>query len=153
MADSARPHGVLYVEGRDDQFSVADLLRLHDFQMDQSPRDVEIKLAGGRDPLLELIATAVKASTDTWVGFVVDADASAEDTWRAIAHRIGRASSQARMPPSCPPDGLVVDVADLRTRVGVWIMPDNTMPGSIETFLEQLVAANDPLIECARSSV
>lgn len=69
MANQYLGKNKLYVEGRDDLFVVADLLKANGFQMDVEPRDIQIDDAAkgdegqGREKLLALIKTAVKAST------------------------------------------------------------------------------------------
>lgn len=152
----------LHVEGRDDLHVIADLLKGHGFQQDQEPRDVQIDDAAkgdeghGRAKLLALIKTAVKASTGSAVGFVVDADESASSTWDAIRSRIEEAmnevSGPSKLPKALPADGLIVDVAELKSRIGVWIMPDNNAPGILEDFLKSLVKSNDKLISHAESA-
>ena len=152
----------LHVEGRDDLYVIANLLRASGFQMDQKPRDVQIDEAAkgdeghGRDKLLALIKTAVKASTGNAIAFVVDADKSASSTWDAVRYRIEAAIKETggnrNLPNTCPVDGLILDIAELKSRVGVWIMPDNTNPGVLEDFLKTLVASDDKLILHAESA-
>jgi len=54
------------------------------------------------------------------------------------------------MPAALPPGGLIVDNDDGK-RLGVWIMPDNTSAGSLETFLRYLVP--DPAEPLWKSAV
>jgi hypothetical protein len=149
----------LYVEGRDDLYSIADLLKKHAFQMDQSPRDVEIHPAAlddkgfGRSKLLELVGPAVKASTDKAIGFIIDADVSASDTWNAVCDQISKAAGpKLKVPKKCPSTGFVANIIALKSRVGVWIMPDNTAKGILEDFLKRLVKSDDKIITVAEFS-
>jgi len=41
----------------------------------------------------------------------------------------------------------------MRTVVGVWVMPNNALPGALEDFLRFLVPTGDPFWEHAESSV
>lgn len=162
MANQYLRKNRLYVEGRDDLHVIAELLKASGFQMDKEPRDVQIDEAAkgneghGRDKLLALIKTAVKASTGNALSFVIDADKSALATWEAVRHRIEEAIKEAggssKLPKTFPADGLVIDVAELKSRVGVWIMPDNNNPGILEDFLKELVKDADKLIPHAKSA-
>lgn len=159
MANRYLRKNTLYVEGRDDLFAVAELLKARGFQMDVDPREVHIHQAVlddkgfGRDQLLKLIGPAVKASTDKAVAFLVDADDSAAGTWESVRARIVSAvGATFTLPAACPADGLVVDVPSLKSRVGVWIMPDNSSAGILEDFLARLVKADDKLLPIATSS-
>ena len=124
--------------------------------MDKEPRDVQIDDAAkgeegyGRDKLLGLIKTAVKASTGSAIGFVIDADHSATSTWDAVRHRIEEAIKEVggtpKLPQAFPVSGLIVDVPELKSRIGVWIMPDNSSSGILEDFLKTLVKAGDRLL-------
>jgi Protein of unknown function (DUF3226) len=149
----------LYVEGRDDLHAIASLLRAHEFQMDDRPRDVEIiepkegDTGPGRAGLLNLAPTVVKASTDKAVGFVIDADASAAETWKSICHCIETAAGGSfKLPKRCHSDGVAEDIAHLRSRVGIWIMPDNSSAGVLEDFLQRLIDGKDRLLPIAKSS-
>ena len=153
MANQYLKRTTIYVEGRDDLYAIADLLKLHALQMDVEPRDVGIHVAGDREKLLALVETAVKASTGSAVGFVIDADASASATWDSIRHHIeAGAGEKIKLPKKCPSSGAVADLPDLKSRVGVWVMPDNSKPGILEDFLQQLVGAKDKLLPIAKTS-
>lgn len=162
MAKQYLQNARLYVEGRDDLYVIADLVKANGFQMDDEPRDVQIDDAAkgdegqGRDQLLALIKTAVKASTGKAIAFVIDADKSASSTWNSVRHHIEEAIKDVggtpRLPKNVPTDGYVVDVPELKNRVGVWIMPDNEKPGILEDFLKSLVKNGDKLILHAESA-
>jgi len=150
---------VLHVEGRNDLFTIANLLEKHSFQIKNSPRDVEIHKSAlddqtsGRDELLKLIGTAVKASTDNAVGFVIDADHSSAATWSSVQQHIQSAiGAKFKLPKTFPVEGFVADLADLKSRVGVWIMPDNLSGGILEDFLQRLIADKDPLLPIAKKA-
>lgn len=98
MANRYIKRTTLYVEGRDDLFAIANLLKAHAFQMDKPPggpvRDIEIDeaakadIGSGREKLMKLVEPAVKASTDKAVGFVMDADKSTAATWDSVRGHI-----------------------------------------------------------------
>jgi hypothetical protein len=157
VANRYLKHTVLHVEGRNDLFTIANLLEKHSFQVKNVPRDLEIHKAAlddqtsGRDELLKLIGTAVKASTDSAVGFVIDADRSSATTWSSVQQHIHSAiGPKFKSPKTFPTDGFVADIADLKSRVGVWIMPDNLSAGILEDFLQRLIDDKDQLLPIAK---
>lgn len=46
----------------------------------------------------------------------------------------------------------MADIPELKSRVGIWVMPDNSNPGILEDFLQQLIDTQDPLLPLAKSS-
>ena len=134
----------LHVEGKDDDHAIRHLLIRHG--IDLPP----IHVAGSREKLLEGVHTAVSLSNGRSVGFVLDANSSLQDRWKAMASRLRKLDLE--MPDTIPPDGFVGKSATYGARVGVWLMPDNERDGALEHFLETLVAESDPLIEHARSA-
>ena len=50
----------------------------------------------------------------------------------------------AVMPVAPNPEGTIVE-QDEHPKVGIWLMPDNTMPGMLEHFISFLGADQDPL--------
>ena len=152
MAENYLKRTTLHVEGRDIEFAVANLLELHDYGLKQQPRDIEIRDETSRQAVFRMIPTAVKASTGKAVAFVLDAETSAKATWEAVRHQFHEVDRALALPAECPPEGLVKDISTLRSRVGVWIMPDNAQPGMLEDFLLALVHEHDPLIGLAERS-
>jgi hypothetical protein len=147
----------LHVEGNDDQHSVVHLLIHNGVRYDpekfelsppELPKLVQIK---GIDPLIDGIETAVKTSTKRTVGFLLDADSPLIDRWRRVAHRLKNVGVP-NLPERPPTEGFIGESAEFKTRVGVWLMPDNIQDGKLEDFLMTLVKENDPLIGHARSS-
>ena len=48
-------------------------------------------------------------------------------------------------------DGFIGESVKYKTRVGVWLMPDNGSVGALEHFLEKLVPTASPLYDFARA--
>ena len=154
---------VLRVEGPDDLHVVRHVLVSHGLRHGESAWFPSFMIAGdgagvpgdGRTALLRGVRTAVRLSEGKAVGFVLDADDSVENTWRAIADRLERAG--VAPPPAMPPEGFVGESGEYRARVGVWLMPDNRQEGdrgegTLEGFLETLVREADPLLPHAREA-
>lgn len=142
----------LYVEGTDDKHVIKHLLQRHGiecpFDHEIVPETLpamvpEIKLAGNKQQVLATIENAVKFGTGHSVGFVIDADEAAENSWRAVRHRLS--FLDPKPPRLLPASGFVADVPVYRARVGVWLMPDNQSSGALEEFLKGLIADSDQL--------
>ena len=125
-------HRVLLVEGSDDFHVVSSLLQKKKF-----PHCFEIQPKDGIESVLEVLPIQLKASGIERVGILVDADVSVEGRWHSIKSILETAgyTGIAENPPT---GGLVVKAPEKPT-VGVWIMPDNTVPGMLEDFMAFLV--------------
>lgn len=154
MATPERPS--LHVEGVDDVHTIKHLLSRHGFNCPTSELRKEdkfsenvplIKAAGDKDKVLAAMETAVPVSNGRSVGFVLDADEVPENRWQAVRNRLGK--FELDLPDSMPQDGFVDDIAALKVRVGVWLMPDNQRSGALEDFLQDLVREEDPLYPIA----
>ena len=132
----------LLVEGSDDKHLIGHLLQQHGVSL---TRD-EIQECDGVEKLLnESLPIFLKASY-TSIGIVVDADLDVQSRWQSIRDRLAQAGYD--VPATPPPDGLIV--TDRQPAVGVWVMPDNALPGILEDFVKQLVPPGDdlwPLVE------
>lgn len=147
----------LIVEGKDDFHSIIHLMKHYgvDFD-DKSPSNRSPILddgageIGGIVRILDEMETEIKGANDSIVGFVVDADDSLTARWQSMHQHIVNVGGN---PPKHPePAGYIEEIATLRSRVGIWVMPDNSREGMLEDFLRDLVAANDSLIDHANQS-
>jgi hypothetical protein len=139
------------VEGKDDLYSLVELLKRHGVRYDAVPWPAnlpEFETTGGIDELLAGIETAVELSSNRSVGFVLDADAPRINRWRAVRDRLVRVDVAA--PKSPPPDGFVGTSTKYKSTVGVWLMPDNQRDGTLEDFLRMLIDEGDRLIDYAK---
>lgn len=148
---SDRPH--LHVEGKNDLHALASLLVEHGMPHDEKQRPVEfpvLKDAGNDFSVVSLIEIEVQLQAGRPVGFIVDADDSPTQRWESIRSHLEQVGVET--PPTMPVDGFVGVSSTYKTRVGVWLMPDNSRPGMIEDFLRSLVAAGNTLIGHADAS-
>ena len=139
----------LYVEGKDDSHALLHTLAARGLPTDASwfPR---IKATSGVDGLLAGMEIAIRFSTGHAVGFVLDANASPNDRWRAVVSRL---VSVGLTPPAAPPAAGYIDFCEsFQTRTGVWLMPNNRREGALEDFLIDLIHPTDPLLSHARSA-
>lgn len=144
---------ILRVEGKDDKFVIVNLLERHGVDRGQ----VDIRWpkqpdedTGGRDALLDGMRTEVTTSTGRSVGFVLDADGDPEASWQAVRTRLGDVG--LTLPDEIPEGGFVGDAVAYKSRVGVWLMPDNRRQGALEAFLRDLIDEEDRLLPLAESS-
>ena len=103
--------------------------------------------AGGITKLLESLPLYLKQRPPTLerLGVLVDTNDQPDRRWNAILGYLLRAGYDP--PPDPPTDGLVLDhPIDQRPRVGVWLMPDNHLPGMLENFVRWLIPDNDHLV-------
>lgn len=91
--------------------------------------------AGGVERLLApgYIATEYKTARLQALGVVLDADDDPAARWRQLCGC--DLPFAAELPPAPPEDGLVLQPKSGGPRFGVWMMPDNSTRGMLETFL------------------
>lgn len=130
---------VLLVEGKDDLHVVANLciaLGLPDYGL-------WIKEKGGYDNLILDLEGELLASGLQSLGILVDADLDVRNRWTSVCKRLMTAG-YSDLPQQPGLDGVVLTQPGKPT-MGVWIMPDNTLPGALEDFIAYLVPVGDRL--------
>jgi hypothetical protein len=146
MPDSME-RSALHVEGKDDLYSVANLLIRHGIDYDPKPWPPEFPRfleAGSVDRLLLGMQEAIRLATGRVVGFVLDADSPLQDRWRAVRDRLLAVDVDA--PRELQAGGFVGRSTKYHAAVGVWLMPDNQHDGTLESFLRTLIDERDGLI-------
>jgi len=138
----------LLVEGKDDLYSVANLMELHGFAMnDSNPQAPFINDCDGYTRVLEVVEVMVKERQYKRIGIMVDANEKPADRWAQVKNRLGLAARDLRVdspvPESPEPKGTIIDGFFPETRIGIWLMPDNAQPGALEDFLETLIPGED----------
>jgi hypothetical protein len=140
---------VLMVEGPDDEHVVKNLCSARTLD-----KIDHVHPYGGKDPLIEGIPARLKESDLVALGILLDADTDLHARWEAVAHRL-RQAGYGHLPAAPTREGLVIEAPEntLLPRVGIWLMPDNQVPGILEDFLRFLVPAGDPLFAHVEQSV
>ena len=137
----------LRVEGTDDKHVLIHLLDRHGIDRDSAPViEIDKSVRG----VLDGIEGNVKTHSSREVGFVLDADSPIDARWMAVVDRLKRVD--VATPSSPPPEGFIGESTRYRSKVGVWLMPDNQLDGKLETFLQTLIDDHDPLIGHATES-
>ena len=139
---------LLLVEGKDDLHVIKAIMAHHDF----SP-DFDIKDEGGIDNLLARLPVRLKPGTDLErLGIVVDADLEIANRWAAIRNILSKAGYNT-VPANPDPSGTIIEQDEL-PRIGVWVMPDNKLPGMMEDFVTLLIPEEkNALLDQARHCV
>ena len=138
---AANHHFLLLVEGDEDKRIVPQLVEANGHRWGETSRNelplVLVRNCGGIDAILEddFIATTLKQADLKACGILVDANADPAARWAAVRARC--ASSVPDLPAELPTGG-AVGTSNLGVRVGIWLMPDNSGVGMIETFLQRL---------------
>lgn len=140
----------LLVEGKDDRHVVWALCAKH-----QLPERFSVEVPGqgdgGVDPLLNSIPVRLKIAHLRALGIVLDADVNLQSRWQAICTRLQQAG-YVNFPENPNRTGTIIVQAG-KPKVGVWIMPDNQLPGMLETFVANLIPADDQLLAVAMSTL
>jgi hypothetical protein len=135
---------VLLVEGQDEKRTIPELIELNGINWGSGKNTVvHIKDYEGYENILKpgSISTELKADGIEALGILLDADEQPQDRWIAIRNACRNSKSVSKIPEELPEEGLIIE-ADNGVRVGIWIMPDNKLPGMLETFLGYLLPAD-----------
>ncbi len=134
----------LLVEGKDDEHVLYAILAYHDFKP-----EFKIQEAKGIETLLEELPVRVRLLRRLdRLGIVVDADLDIAARWNGLK-RILADAGYTGLPEIPDPSGTVVGHVD-GTRVGLWLMPDNVLPGMLEDYVAFLIPEGDTLIGRAK---
>jgi len=137
---------ILLVEGKDDQHAVYALLKRYQF-----PDDVFDTIAkDGITVLLESLSVQLKQSGLEVLGILVDADSDLNARWQSLRGILTQAGYSLPQMPDL--GGTILREVD-RPSIGIWLMPDNQLPGMLEDFAARLISPADPLWPRAQSVV
>jgi len=141
-----KPRNYLLVEGKDDLHVFYSLLEHY-----KIPEQFNIEEKEGIDKLLETFEVELYGSELGRLGIVVDADTNLDGRWRRLQH-ILKSSGYSTAPINPNPEGTVIE-EEGRPVVGIWLMPNNKIPGMLEDFVSFLVSPNDVLWPLAEDIV
>ncbi len=136
----------LLVEGKNDQHVILALCEQY-----QIPETFTVELppdkTEGVESLLAALPVLLNEKKLKTLGIVVDADQDLAARWQSIRDRlIASDYPKADIPNSPLTEGWVYQPKDVYLkRVGVWVMPDNQLPGMLEDFVALLMPADDSL--------
>jgi hypothetical protein len=153
MGRSRVQEKILIVEGSTEQRLIPELIESNGirWELDDRTRIVHIEKLGGLENLTpEFIDTQLQASGLKNLGIIIDADDQPEQRWQSIRNRCNRCKCD--LPSDLPKEGLVQHL-ERGIRFGIWMMPDNTKQGMLETFLTYLIPdREEPIWKFAQKS-
>jgi hypothetical protein len=133
----------LLVEGKNDQHVIWALCKQYQLPKTFSVEVPEEDGTEGIEALLAGLPARLDEPKLETLGIVVDADRDLAARWQAVRDRL-IASGYQHVPKVPPAEGWV-DAPPDRPRVGVWLMPNNQLPGMLEDFVAHLIPSNDGL--------
>lgn len=128
----------LLVEGKNDLFVIKALCEQHDVKETFLVID-----SGSNTKLLDSISSQLKTPRLSTLGIVLDADQNIEARWHSVMNRLQEAGYED-LPETPHADGTII-VDDEKPTVGIWIMPNNKLPGILENFIVDLIPDEDEL--------
>ena len=134
----------LVVEGIDDKFSIIALMSRHGTRWDERASETVLPFvwsAGGITEVLDAVTVAAKSYER--LGIVVDADLDLAARYEQLRARFGNAGLEVPSEPAV--DGIIFPGTRPGSRIGIWVMPNNSVAGTLEDFLARLVPTGDPI--------
>jgi hypothetical protein len=128
------------------------LLARHGINTKKGREFLSIEDRGDVEKLLDSMGDAIRVSSGSPVGFVLDIDTRLEDRWKAVRSRLEKIG--VAPPDQCPPEGYIAQLPGYPFSFGVWLMPDCRQDsGKLEHLVERLIPADHPLWTFARECV
>lgn len=135
---------ILLVEGTDDLHVLAHIFKAHGHEGKITIKEQEgvDKLKKRLDEntfenLLDDLPVELKGSEVSAVGIIVDADLDIKARWESLANRLKELKYED-IPDMPKKEGIICTGRDL-PKLGIWLMPDNSLPGMLEDFVKLLV--------------
>lgn len=138
----------LLVEGKNDRHVIWALCEKH-----QLPETFSVEVPSeedfgqGIEAVLAEIPIRLKQENFRTLGIVIDADQDLAARWQSVSSRLN-AKGYQNIPKAPPLDGWVYTEREATNlpKVGVWLMPDNQLPGMLENFVARLISEDDGLL-------
>ena len=137
----------LLVEGKNDFHVISALCKKYD--VPETFQILEPEGGEGIGAVLEVIPDKLNQTKLQTFGMVVDADEDVAARWQALTNKL-QAFGYQSIPKILPEDGWIDIQSDL-PKIGVWIMPNNKMPGMLEDFVGYLIPLEDKLKDKAEA--
>lgn len=137
----------LLVEGNDDQHVLWAICQ--QFNINES---FDIIDSEGVSTLIPNIAVRAKQRDVRTLGILVDADTDLNKRWAQIANELKGMNYSVPDTPNIL-GTLIPSPALNRPQVGIWLMPNNQLPGMIEDFIRFLVPENEEGLALAEETI
>jgi hypothetical protein len=139
---------VLMVEGTDDEHVVKHVCDCHGLGKIDTIRPYQ-----GRQALLDAIHVRLKESDIGALGILLDADEDLQARWQAVGDQLRKSGYTVPVMPEEEGTVLPPPESTLLPKVGIWLMPNNKVPGILEDFLRFLVPPRDALLAHADAAI
>lgn len=139
----------LLVEGKNDRHVISALCAQHQLPETFSIEVPQQEGTDGIEALLSGLSARLKKPDLQTLGIVVDAAQNLLARWQSIGDRLSTSGYQ-NIPKKPPAEGWVYAPVDL-PKIGVWLMPNNQIPGMLEDFVAHLIPADDTLYPKAQA--
>ena len=133
----------LLVEGNDDMHVVLALCEKFNLKENFDIIDLE-----GIDTLLKNIPVRLKTDNLETLGIIIDADKNISAQWEKLKKIF--ANSGYATDGILSLDGFIQKNPD-GIKIGVWIMPNNHLPGMLEDFIKFLIPPDDKLMSVVQA--
>ena len=139
----------LLVEGNSDQRVIDALWKKNNISELLKPTFYP---TGGKEKLIRILPNKLKETKLNTLGIVVDADDDIEATWQSITNKL-RKDYGKNIPKIIPETGWIYtpSLEEEKPKIGVWLMPDNQLPGMLEDFVKYLIPSDDKLKDKAEA--
>lgn len=134
----------LLLEGNDDQHVIWALCEKYSITESFDVIDCE-----GISKLINQIPIRFKQSNIKTLGIIIDADTNIKNRWVSLKSTLELLGFV--LPIEIPNEGLIVSNNYLT--IGVWIMPNNNLNGTLEDFISFLVPEDDKLLPIVTSTL
>lgn len=150
----------LLVEGPDDRhviWALRDQYKISEesfsVEIPASPNSLEKenKDEGGKELLLKILPTTLKEPNLETLGIILDADEDLQASWESVKDKLMGFGYQS-IPKYPPPEGWIYSQPEF-PKIGVWLMPNNQLPGMLEDFVQYLIPENDLLFPKAEQII
>ncbi len=130
---------ILIVEGNQDKDFISQLFRRRKIDPKQNyDPDFEIVSYHGYAKLIKRFGVQLNENNQT-VGIIVDADTELKAHWEDLKKEFVKRGYQ-NLPRDPDPKGTIIESDDpLLPKLGIWLMPDNQLDGTLETFIQFLI--------------
>ena len=135
----------LLVEGKDDQHVIWALCER--FKIKETFNIIALE---GIDNLMEDLWVRPQQSNLARLGIIVDADTDIKARWNQLRKRLEKSGYSIPNKPAL--EGTIITANRLPT-LGIWLMPNNQLPGMIEDFIRFLVPENEESLALAEETI
>jgi hypothetical protein len=150
----------LLVEGSDDlhviralrgRYKISEELFSVKIPSDLASFQKENKDEGGKELLLKNLPRKLKESNLETLGVILDADEDLQASWESVRDKLIGFGYQ-NIPKYPLPEGWIYSQPEF-PKIGVWLMPNNQLPGMLEDFVQSLIPENDLLFPKAEQII